>query len=260
MLHTSLLPLRSRQRPRKREGWKATSPERLRRRPRPARALQPGCGTLGPAPALPLRPVRHRRPGPLRAGRRPARVRGRRVGSSTGEEGGGGGFVVAGPQRTPSSNSRCVLRDMGWAGAEPSCGAECGARRAQARGCAERAPGTELPPAGQAGAGSGAWPGAQGCSARQGRAEQRSPRRRRALTQPHEGSAVGEWGPQTADNEATVPGQARPDGGAHRAGTRVQGRGLGRTTARRGRAVGRLRGLRCPTRTPQRRWGPGRSH
>lgn len=214
MLHTSLLPLRSRQRPRKREGWKATSPERLRRRPRPARALQPGCGTLGPAPALPLRPVRHRRPGPLRAGRRPARVRGRRVGSSTGEEGGG----------------------------------------------AERAPGTELPPAGQAGAGSGAWPGAQGCSARQGRAEQRSPRRRRALTQPHEGSAVGEWGPQTADNEATVPGQARPDGGAHRAGTRVQGRGLGRTTARRGRAVGRLRGLRCPTRTPQRRWGPGRSH
>lgn len=52
------------------------------------------------------------------------------------EEGGGGGFVVAGPQRTPSSNSRCVLRDMGWAGAEPSCGAECGARRAQARGCA----------------------------------------------------------------------------------------------------------------------------
>ena len=215
MLHTSLLPLRSRQRPRKREGWKATSPERLRRRPRPARALQPGCGTLGPAPALPLRPVRHRRPGPLRAGRRPARVRGRRVGSSTGEEGGGG---------------------------------------------AERAPGTELPPAGQAGAGSGAWPGAQGCSARQGRAEQRSPRRRRALTQPHEGSAVGEWGPQTADNEATVPGQARPDGGAHRAGTRVQGRGLGRTTARRGRAVGRLRGLRCPTRTPQRRWGPGRSH
>ena len=49
---------------------------------------------------------------------------------------GGGGFVVAGPQRTPSSNSRCVLRDMGWAGAEPSCGAECGARRAQARGCA----------------------------------------------------------------------------------------------------------------------------
>ena len=216
MLHTSLLPLRSRQRPRKREGWKATSPERLRRRPRPARALQPGCGTLGPAPALPLRPVRHRRPGPLRAGRRPARVRGRRVGSSTGEEGGGGGGGGA--------------------------------------------PGTELPPAGQAGAGSCAWPGAQGCSARQGRAEQRSPRRRRALTQPHEGSAVGEWGPQTADNEATVPGQARPDGGAHRAGTRVQGRGLGRTTARRGRAVGRLRGLRCPTRTPQRRWGPGRSH
>ena len=49
---------------------------------------------------------------------------------------GGGGFVVAGPQRTPSSNSRCVLRDMGWAGAEPSCGAECGARRAQARVCA----------------------------------------------------------------------------------------------------------------------------
>ena len=164
--------------------------------------------------------------------------------------------AAASPRPTPPPRAAA-------SGATPGTGAgpQGGQQHRRGRGGgAGRAPGTELPPAGQAGAGSGAWPGAQGCSARQGRAEQRSPRRRRALTQPHEGSAVGEWGPQTADNEATVPGQARPDGGAHRAGTRVQGRGLGRTTARRGRAVGRLRGLRCPTRTPQRRWGPGRSH
>lgn len=50
---------------------------------------------------------------------------------------------------------------------------------------------------------------------RQHQREQRSPHRRRALTQPHEASAVGEWGkppsPGAVDNEATVPGRASHD-------------------------------------------------
>lgn len=47
--------------------------------------------------------------------------------------------------------------------------------------------------------------------------EQRSAHRRRALTQTHEASTVGERGkllrPRAVDNEATVPGQAPHDHG-----------------------------------------------